>query len=296
MNGISNLMLSGPSVQGGTLPNKARVLGMSALLCERWKKVQECQRANKTIHLGRVAAMCYEKGSELPENHPERKMRARSVFLGDNVIDQWYQEAEMEGLGAAPPAMEDSRALDAMSCQPGYVQTISDADSAYLQAWLGSKYEVWVEIPREYWLPEWEGKYERPLCLLVLALYGHEDSGGYWEEKSYGDVMACGWVKVRRGVFYKEKENACLMIYVDDFKMVCRKEDVDILWKPIRELISLSEPKEAERYLGCHSKRFTAPVSEFAALLGNRPGLWSRIDPRTGEKRIKPDPWEAQGS
>ena len=74
--------------------------------------------------------------------------------------------------------------------------------------------------------------------------------------------------------------------------MVCRKEDVDFLWKPIRELISLSEPKEAERYLGCHSKRFTAPVSEFAALLGNRPGLWSRIDPRTDEKRIKPDPWK----
>ena len=32
-------------------------------------------------------------------------------------------------------------------------------------------------------------------------------------------------------------------------------------------------------------------MSEFAALLGNRPALWSRIDPRTGEKRIKPDPW-----
>ncbi len=40
-------------------------------------------------------------------------MRARSVFLGDNVKDTWHQEAEMEGLGAAVPAMEDSRTIDA---------------------------------------------------------------------------------------------------------------------------------------------------------------------------------------
>ena len=198
----------------------------------------------------------------------------------------------MEGLGAAPPAMEDSRALDAKSCQPGYCQTVADAESAYLQAYLGSKVEVWVEIPYEYWLPEWIGVYTRPVCLLVLALYGHEDSGGYWEEKSYNDVMACGWVKVRRGVFYKKEEDAFLMIYVDDFKMVSKVTDVDKLWAPLRERITLGQPTEAERFLGCHSKRFTAKVSEFAHVLGNAPGYWSRIDPRTGVKRVSADPWK----
>ena len=106
-------------------------------------------------------------------------MRARTVFLGDNVIDTWYQEAEMEGLGAAVPAMEDSRLLDAQSLKPGWEVTCSDADSAYLQAFLNSKFPTYVEIPREYWLKEWVGKYERPMCPLVLALYGHalEDIG-----------------------------------------------------------------------------------------------------------------------
>ena len=91
-------------------------------------------------------------------------MRARSVFLGDNVKDTWHQEAEMEGLGAAVPAMEDSRTIDAHGLKPGYNTWVSDADSAYLQAWLGSKFECWAEIPEEYWLPEWHGKYEHPIC------------------------------------------------------------------------------------------------------------------------------------
>ena len=43
----------------------------------------------------------------LPPNDLERKMRARTVLLGNDVRDTWYQEAEMEGLGAAVLAMED---------------------------------------------------------------------------------------------------------------------------------------------------------------------------------------------
>ena len=84
----------------------------------------------------------------------------------------------MEGLGAATPEMADSRCLDAKSLQPGWNCWISDAESAYLQAYLGSKVPVWVELPEEYWPKEWHGKYSRPMCQLILALYGHEDSGG----------------------------------------------------------------------------------------------------------------------
>mgnify|MGYP000512665678 CR=1 FL=1 len=52
-----------------------------------------------------------------------------------------------------------------------------------------------------------------------------------WEEKSYGDVAKCGWEKIpgRRGVFMKVKENATLMVYVDDYKMACSDADKDKL-------------------------------------------------------------------
>ncbi len=75
-------------------------------------------------------------------------MRARTVLLGDNVLDAWLQQAEMEGLGSAPPAMEDNRALDVKSLQPGYTQSDSDAESAYLQSYLNSEHPTYIHSPK----------------------------------------------------------------------------------------------------------------------------------------------------
>ena len=65
-------------------------------VCEKRLKVAECRKSNKTAHFARVVSLCYEKGSELPKGDKERRMRARSVLLGDNVRDTWHQEAESE--------------------------------------------------------------------------------------------------------------------------------------------------------------------------------------------------------
>ncbi len=46
------------------------------------------RRQNKKAHFGRIAEMCYEKGSELPVGHASRVYKGRSVFLGDNVKDE----------------------------------------------------------------------------------------------------------------------------------------------------------------------------------------------------------------
>ena len=252
------------------------------------------RRTGETIHVGRIAAMCYEKGAELQPGHPDRKFRARTCFLGDQVKDEWYQEAEMEGLGSAPPAMEDSRSLDARSVHPDYEQTISDAISAYLQEYMRSKYKTYVSVCEEYWEPEWRGKYHEPCCLLILCLYGHTDSGGFWELKSYGDLGDCGWLQVdnRRGVFWKTAPHgiAFLMVYVDDFKMSCHKKDTQSLWSPIRQKIRMEEPKRSDRFLGCYSRRFVAPLSGFKPVLQHKPILWPRKNDKD-EKRTSPIPW-----
>ena len=91
----------------------------------------------------------------------------------------------MEGLGAAVPAMEDSRMIDASSVRERCGLNVSDADSAFLQSYLGriGGTQTYVELLEDYWLPEWHGVYTNPCCLLVLSLYGHEDGGGFWKEK-----------------------------------------------------------------------------------------------------------------
>ncbi len=75
------------------------------------------------------------------------------------MVDEYFQEAEMEGLGSAPPAMCDARGIQAASLAPGYVNTISDADSAYLQTWLEALVATWAVIPQGFWPDDWEGQF-----------------------------------------------------------------------------------------------------------------------------------------
>ena len=72
------------------------------------------------VNFGRIFELCHEKGSELEDGDPEKKMKGRSVLLGDNVKGQDFNGAEVLELGSSPPTIESARALDAMGSLPGY--------------------------------------------------------------------------------------------------------------------------------------------------------------------------------
>ena len=80
---------------------------------EKRQVIDDARRKGEKVHIGYICPLCYEKGSELPDGHSDKKLRARTVFLGNQVMDEYFQEAEMEGLGSAPPAMSDARAIQA---------------------------------------------------------------------------------------------------------------------------------------------------------------------------------------
>ena len=134
------------------------------------------------MHFTRICELLYEKNSELPENSEQRKMKGRCVVLGNNVFDQHFDWAQFNDLGSAPPLMEAARAVDALSLFPGYCGKDSDAVSAYTQAFLKGP-KTFVALPRNRWPAHWVGKYVNPVVLLVLAQYGHPDSGTFWEER-----------------------------------------------------------------------------------------------------------------
>ena len=50
--------------------------------------VAEAKKNNETCHFGRIHDICHEKGSELPDGHPDKKMKGRVVFQGNNVRDE----------------------------------------------------------------------------------------------------------------------------------------------------------------------------------------------------------------
>ena len=98
-------------------------------------------------------------------------------------MDQNYAAAMFQDLGSSLATMEASKAADFAGCMPGNEMQQADAEQAYVQAELKGP-ETWIQIPPEHWPPEWVEKgYHRPVIRLLQALYGHPDSGTFWEQK-----------------------------------------------------------------------------------------------------------------
>ena len=67
-----------------------------------WSDVKRrAQAAGEDAHVGRVAELCFEKGSELKPDDARRIMKGRAVFPGDQVKDQDGKWAIYAELGSA---------------------------------------------------------------------------------------------------------------------------------------------------------------------------------------------------
>jgi len=99
-----------------------------------WSDVaSEARKTGKIAHMGRVFALCVEKGSELPAGDPGRKFKGRVVFQGNNVRDQSWDTAMFQDLGSSLASMEASKAADAYGLFCGRVIEQADAAQAYIQ-------------------------------------------------------------------------------------------------------------------------------------------------------------------
>ena len=148
-----------------------------------WNDVAHAaQSAGQKAHVGRVFELCVEKGSELPKGSKGRKYKGRSVFQGDQVKDENWDSAIFAELGSSPASMQAGKAVDAYGLLHGHSVQQADAEQAYIQSVLGGT-PTWVRLPRERWPASWVKQgFRDPVCPLRLALYGHPDSGGYWEK------------------------------------------------------------------------------------------------------------------
>ena len=140
----------------------------------------EARQAQETIHMGYLFGICVEKNSELNPSDERRKYKYRVVFHGGRVKDQNWEAAVFQELGSSPANMEASKMTDMYGMCKGHSVQSADAEQAYVQAELKGP-TTWVALPPEAWEPEWKGM-TCPVVILKRALYGHPDSGTYWEE------------------------------------------------------------------------------------------------------------------
>ncbi|CAE7775567.1 unnamed protein product [Symbiodinium sp. CCMP2592] len=161
--------------------------------------------------------------------------------------------------------MEAGKAADAFGLLPGHEIQVADGESAYTQAKLGGP-ATWVRLPKDRWLPEWHGKYHDPVVRLVLALYGHPDAGGFWEQHCEKALRSVGFEQCPdwKSVFRHPKLNLMLVVYVDDFKLSGPKANLAKGWELMASKIKLEPPSSIKRYLGCeHEPKKAFPELTF---------------------------------
>jgi hypothetical protein len=79
-----------------------------------------------------------------------------------------------------------------------------------------------------------------PVCPLVLALYGHPNAGGYWEQHCDSHLRDSGFFpiaaedKAWRSCYWSPSLSCYTIVYVGDFKISGPKDNVKKAWDLIR--------------------------------------------------------------
>ena len=162
--------------------------------------VDEAKRKGEKVHIGRIFEICTLKGSELPEGDPNLKHKGRTCFQGNNVFDESSDYAIFAEMSSSAASMEAAKIFDAYGSQPRHSKEQADARQAYTQA-IFTVVPTWLRLPRNRWPKDWQRLYKDPLVPMLLALYGHPDSGGIWEKHFEGRIATNSWVPVLKEIW-----------------------------------------------------------------------------------------------
>ncbi len=159
-----------------------------------------------------------------------------------------------------------------MGSLPGYKVKTGDARGAYTQPLLRG-----AETRENRWPKHWKGKFRRPVVKFVLALYGHADAGGFWEEHCEEKVKSVGLERLAeewQGVFRHEKTRSLLIVYVDDFRLAAKHGDA--LWESIWAVVDMDPETLDGRFLRCSRHRVTTTARYVHDILDNHPVYHTR--------------------
>ena len=87
-----------------------------------------------------------------------------------------------------------------------------------------------------------------------MALYGHPEAGGYWEQHCEEQVLEAGFSLACEewpGCYWHEELKCFLVVYVDDMKMSGPKANLAEAWTRLRKNLKMDDPEPSGRYLGC---------------------------------------------
>ena len=98
-----------------------------------------------------------------------------------------------------------------------------------------------------------------PVVVLKRALYGHPDSGSFWEEHCEAAVKEVGFETVEDwpSCYWHPTKKLFLSVYVDDFKMAGPEDELEPMYERLGVKLKLERQldgaygKGVGLYLGC---------------------------------------------
>ena len=92
----------------------------------------------------------------------------------------------------------------------------------------------------------------RPVCRLNLALYGHPQSGAFWEEHAAERLISEDWLTIEGwpSCYWHKEFKAFMVLYVDDFKISGPKTRMREAWESVMRHIVIDAPTKMKAFLG----------------------------------------------
>ena len=221
---------------------------------ERSELIKVAKDYNQQIVLGDLLIIGSIKFYERAREY--WKYKGRICYRGDCAIDQNGAYAVYQELSASPTGIHSAKSNLCYGCLPGHKTTQVDAIRAYVQTKLKSKHPTWIRIPHLLRPKKWGRKYTAPMCRLVMALYGHPESGAHWEKHLTESIITCGGYALEEhpSSFCFPNEELMLSVYGDDLNMSGPAAEHEKVWAKLSDpnigRIKIDEPEDLDRFLG----------------------------------------------
>ena len=170
------------------------------------------------------------------------------------------------------------QAADAVS---SYTQVKMEYAHKFLKIPKSECPDMWNRLPRHKWPTSWSS-IEDPVLPLERNL---SLAGLIWERQFEEFLLKHGWDEVSSWecLFVHREKGLFLSVYVDDIKLVGRKQNIDPMWKVLNKEVDLGEPTSFldHVYLRCTQRQ--CEISKDIADT-NRTMFESRISAKGTEK------------
>ena len=118
--------------------------------------------------------------------------------------------------------------------------------------------DIWIRLPRHKWPKSWSSM-EDPVVKIERNLYGHPLAGLLWERQFEKNLLKHGLEKIPNWecLFVHREKGLFLSVYVDDIKLAGKKQNLDPMWKVLRQRSRFGRTNIflGSCILGMHSKK-----------------------------------------